>query len=129
MINLYAECCRCGAMVEGDSYEGRSCFEAVQFRQVSSNGVPRVRVYRDDEGEDMAFNESYPLCPDCLKDVLEFVQGEYQPPKRESESPLCPVCHEPLKAAGTISVKGENIPCHCVYVCLKCGRDRVEGKS
>lgn len=129
MKNLYAECCRCGEKVEGDRYESRLIFEAVQFRQISTNGAPPAMIDRDDDGDSMAFGESYPLCPDCMKDALEFVQGEYQPPKQESESPLCPVCNEPLEAVGTISYEGEDIPCNCVYVCPKCGRDRMEGES
>ncbi len=75
-MDLYAKCSRCGAMVEGDSVESGTCFEAALFRQVSPKGSAMARIYRDDEGDSKAYVESYPLCPDCMKDTLEFVRGK-----------------------------------------------------
>ena len=84
MINVYAECSRCGEPIMGDTkLEGAPLFEAVKFFQVSNSGSTYVAIERDDKAEQKEFRQEYPLCPDCMKDVLEFVQGEYQPPRKE----------------------------------------------
>ena len=78
MIDVYAECSRCGEPITGNTkLEGAPLFEAVKFFQVSNSGSTYVAIERDDEAEQKEFRQEYPLCPRCMKDALAFVRGKY----------------------------------------------------
>lgn len=117
MIDVYTKCSRCGEMFEGEFQGDKPVFEAVQFRRVSRSGITFGAIDRNDEAEQRAFRQEHQLCPNCLADTLDFVRGEYQPPKQESESPLCPWCHEPMVGS---RFDGAEKPFY-VYNCTGCG--------
>lgn len=80
MIDVYTECSRCGESIEGDrSREDSLIFESVHFRQVFTSGNVCGLIEREGAEDQNAFRKDYPLCPDCLKDTLEFVRGEFDP--------------------------------------------------
>ena len=118
MIDIYAKCSRCGDSIRGDRHRDDSfSFEAVQFRQLFVTGHSYGMIEREDAEDQDAFREDYQLCPECLADTLDFVRGEYQPPKQESEHPLCPWCHEPMVGS---RFDGAEKPFY-VYNCTGCG--------
>ena len=77
MIDVYAECSRCGDSIRGDRHgDDALSFETVQFRQLLATGGSYGLIEREDAEDQAAFREDYPLCPECLADTLAFVRGK-----------------------------------------------------